>query len=186
MRRHLYLRYCIIGLLFLIQTLFLLAIFRENTKSYLVIIFIISLTILMLYSYRSAKLHHLEHEYESFRIAFWVPVGAISSYYLNQKIGLGPVLGASIVGVLASFLPNIKPKSNYFAQLPTPIYCGAFIGMSSTNVATDFTFIMVASFFTAVLLIVSKSILKGVGGKLGTLAFMGVVITYLIIYLINK
>ncbi|MFZ4863316.1 hypothetical protein ACL9RF_14155 [Sphingobacterium sp. Mn56C] len=186
MNKILLFRYGTIVLLFLIQIFFLLAIFKENTNSYLVLVFIISVVLLTLYTYRwSTDLHHDVHEFESYKIAAWVPVGAVCSYYLNQRLGLGPVLGASIVGTVASFIPQLHKKSDYLINLPTPLYCGAFIGMSSTRVASDFTFVLVASFFTAVLLIVSKSLLKGVGGKLGTLAFLGVAITYFLIYLLK-
>ncbi|GAA4202941.1 hypothetical protein GCM10022289_18470 [Pedobacter jeongneungensis] len=57
--------------------------------------------------------------------------------------------------------------------------------MSSTAVAPNIVFVLTASFFTAILIIVSKSLFSGVGGKLGTLAFAGVVITSFIYYLIS-
>ena len=177
------LRYSIILLLFLIQTLFLLAIFREKIHSYLILLFIASLSVLMLYVYRKVDIHHPEHSLESYRIAIWVPIGAACSYYLNHRIGLGPVLAAAIVGSIASFAPNLKPLSTYYLGIPTACYCGAFIGMSSTRVASSFAFVLTASLFTAILLIISKSLLKGVGGKLGTLAFLGVALTYFILYL---
>ncbi|MEJ5055861.1 hypothetical protein [Sphingobacterium sp. MYb382] len=179
------LRYSIIFLLFLIQTLFLLAIFREKIHSYLILLFIASLSILMLYVYRKVDIHHPEHEVESYRIAVWVPIGAACSYYLNHRIGLGPVLAAAIIGSIASLAPQIKPSSTYYLGIPTAAYCGAFIGMSSTRVASNFAFVLIASFFTAVLLIISKSLLQGVGGKLGTLAFLGVALTYFILYLVS-
>jgi hypothetical protein len=50
-------------------------------------------------------------------------------------------------------------------------------------VAHGFSFILAASIFTAIFLIVSKSLLNGVGGKLGTLAFLGVSLTYLLLYI---
>ncbi len=71
-------------------------------------------------------------------------------------------------------------------QLPAAIYCGAFIGMSSTGVASGFMFILTASFFTAILLFLSKNLFAGVGGKLGTLAFAGVVITSFLYFLISS
>jgi hypothetical protein len=55
--------------------------------------------------------------------------------------------------------------------------------MSNAQVAHGFSFILAASIFTAIFLIVSKSLLNGVGGKLGTLAFLGVSLTYLLLYI---
>ncbi|WP_379663826.1 hypothetical protein [Pseudopedobacter beijingensis] len=179
------LRYGIIVLLFFIQILFLLTMFKENTHSYLLLIFISSLLILTFYTYRKAQLHDMVHAYESYKVAVWVPVGAVFSYYLNHTMGLGPVLAASVVGAIASFIPNMNTNSAYLKKLPPAVYCGAFIGMSNTQIANGFTFILTASFFTAVFLVISKSVLNGIGGKLGTLAFLGVALTYFLIFLLG-
>lgn len=172
-----------ICLLFVIQALFLLAIFVENRNSYLILAFIGLLSLLILYSYLRSPIHHHKHEYESIRIAVWVPVGAIISYYFNHTFGLGPVLGAALTGTLGSFIPNINKDSTYLPHLPAAIYCGAFVGMSNAQVSHGFSFVLAASIFTAIFLIVSKSLLNGVGGKLGTLAFLGVSLTYLLLYI---
>lgn len=175
-------RYSIIVLLFFIQALFLYSIFRENNRSYMVSITLLSLTILLLYTYMKVQLHEEHQEYESLKVALWVPIGAICSYYLNQVLQLGPVLAAALIGTIASFLPNLRPRSVYLQKLPVAIYCGAFVGMSSPKIAAGPGFILAASMFTAIFLIVSKSIMQGVGGKLGTLAFLGVTITYFLLY----
>jgi hypothetical protein len=54
------------------------------------------------------------------KIALWVPIGAIVSYYFNQIFGLGPVMGAALTGTLASFIPNINRDSDYLPQLSLP------------------------------------------------------------------
>lgn len=186
MKTKIYFRYSIVVILFLIQVLFLFAIFREKKNSYLLSIFIASLILLTLYTYRKRGIHHPAHEFESLSVAIWVPVGAVASYCLHQVIGLGPVLGAAIVGTVASLIPEIKRSSTYLVQLPPAIYCGAFVGMSDSRVAGDIKFVIVAGFFTGIFLMISKSLLKGVGGKLGTVAFLGVLLTYFLIYLISR
>lgn len=183
MKRKHYSRIGIIILLFFIQILFLLAIFKENAHSYLLAILISSLALLVLYTYRKGNLHEEGQEFESYKIAIWVPIGAVCSFFLNQELGLGPVLAAALTGTLASFLTYIKWNNQYFQHLPPAIYCGAFVGMSDSKIATDITFVLTAGFFTAVFLVVSKSVLKGIGGKLGTLAFLGVTLTYILIYI---
>lgn len=172
-------------LLFVIQFLFLMAIFRENSQSSYLMIFVISLVLLVLYSYRKAPVNHHEAEFEPFSLILWVVLGTICTYYLNHIVMTGPILAASMTGVVASLIPNIKEDSLYLKQLPAAIYCGAFVGMSGSRVANDFYFVLTAAFFTGVLLVVSKSLLKGVGGRLGTLAFSGVVMTYILIYLLK-
>lgn len=171
-------RYSIIALLFIVQLLFLSLILKEIKNNYIASAFILTVIILLFYTY----LKHLDHteqtEYESFKVALWVPIAALGTYYLSNFLNLPPVLAGSSIGIIASFLPNIRKQSIYLQQLPTAIYCGAFVGMSSPLLAKDSFFVLTASVFTAVFLVVSKSILTGVGGKFGTLAFIGVLITY--------
>jgi len=172
--------------LLIIQAIFLFAIFKENTRSLGIAALMLILCILVLVTYFKGQIHHEDHAYEHIFVVLWIPVGAVTCFYLNHLLKLGPVLSATIIGSLASFIPVIKKSSSYLPQLPAAIYCGAFIGMSSTGVAPNFLFILTASFFTAVLLILSKNLFAGVGGKLGTLAFAGVVITSFLYFLISS
>jgi hypothetical protein len=172
-------------ILLLIQIAFLSAIFRENFQSLWVLISIIVMYPLILVSYLRGQIHHYDHQYEHILVVSWIPIGAVSSFYLNHYLGLGPVISAAATGTLGSFIPEVNKESNYLKQLPAVMYCGAFIGMSSTRVAPDIFFILAASFFTALLILVSKSLFSGVGGKLGTLAFTGVAITSFVYYLIS-
>jgi len=169
-----------------VQMIFLLAIFKENTQSLIISILITMLSLLILITYLKGPLHHEEHTYEHILVVLWIPIGALACFYLNHFLKLGPVISASAVGLTGSFLPSLNKKSHYMRQLPAAIYCGAFIGMSSTVVATGISFILTASFFSAILLFVSKSLFAGLGGKLGTLAFAGVVITSFLFFLISS
>ena len=168
-----------------IQVIFLVAIFEENTHSLWIALLMLVLSVLVLITYLTGRLHHKEHAYEHILVALWIPVGAMASFYLNHFLKLGPVISAGIVGSVASFVPNLKKQSHYLQQLPTALYCGAFIGMSSVGVAPNFLFILTSSFFTAILLVLSKNLFSGLGGKLGTLAFAGVVITSFLYFLIS-
>ncbi|HHY12868.1 MAG TPA: hypothetical protein GX529_09595, partial [Firmicutes bacterium] len=49
--------------------------------------------------------------------------GALASYWLNVTLGLGAVLGAGLVAVLAALI---------LPGLSVPITCGSFCGMAST------------------------------------------------------
>lgn len=184
-KRSRFVRKTSILILLIIQIAFLSAIFRENFQSVWVLLSIIVICPLILVTYLRGPIHHYDHQYEHILVVSWIPVGAVSSFYLNHYLGLGPVISAAAIGTLGSFIPEINKESNYLKQLPAVMYCGAFIGMSSTRVAPDVFFILAASFFTAVLILVSKSLFSGVGGKLGTLAFTGVAITSFIYYLIS-
>jgi len=170
----------------IIQVIFLVAIFKENTRSMGIAALIIILGLLVFVTSAKGGLHHEDHAYEHILVVLWIPIGALSCFYLNHFLKLGPVISAAAVGSLGSFIPNLKPSSHYLKQLPAAIYCGAFIGMSSTGVAPNILFIITASFFTSILIILSKNLFAGVGGKLGTLAFAGVVITSFLFFLISS
>lgn len=183
---HNVIRYTSLLLLFVIQLLFLLAIFKENNSTFALSFFIVLISFLLLFSFFKAPIHHNRLTFEKIYVAIWVPIGAVSCYLINQQFGLGAVLSASLVGLAGALIPYLNKKSNYLSHLPPAIYCGAFVGMSNTKIAHDIYFILAASICTAVLLIISKSLLNGIGGKLGTLAFAGVAITYLVLFLFSR
>ena len=166
---------------FFVHFLFLIFILVENKAPVFILSLVGIFTFFIFYAYyRSPFLHHHSMDFESWSIVLWVPAGALSAFVLNQKLGLGPILAGSLVGFLASFIPNINKKSFYLSQLPSVLYCGAFVGMTSPAVSNDYTFIFLASLICAVFLMLSKNLLQGVGGKLGTLAFIGVVLATLL------
>lgn len=162
----------------------LYTILSENTGSVWLLLSVGVIAVLVLIGYAKLPLHHSEHLFEDILVALWVPVGAILTFILNVYAGLGPVLAASGFGLAVSFIPTIKPHSTYLKELPPALYCGAFVGMCGTNVASSLWFIGIAGVVTAVFLVLSKSLFTGVGGKLGTLAFGGVAITSFIFFLL--
>ncbi len=175
-----------IALTLIIQLLFLSAIFIEKLQSNYTPFIIIVLSLLLLVSYVKAPIHHRTNLYEHVLIVLWIPIGALVCYFLNNIYHLGPVMAAGIVGTLASFIPLLNKKSTYLKQLPATFYCGAFIGMTNIAIASSVYFVLAASFFAAVLLLVSKSLFNGLGGKLGTVAFTAVTITSFIFFLLFK
>ncbi|QYA26087.1 hypothetical protein G3I01_11360 [Gramella sp. MT6] len=110
-------------------------------------------------------------------------IGAVTTYWLNVELDLGTVLSAGITGLLSSFIPFINRRSDTLRELPAAIYCGAFAGMTAPFLANGYTFISFAGLFTGIILIISKSTLHGFGGKLGTVAFGGVSLMSLILFL---
>ncbi len=164
-----------------VQLAFLSLIIKEYYHTNRIAFIAISLVVLfLLFSVKYLDLHHKEYAYEKLSVVVWVPVGAVICYLLNIHYGLGSVLAAGIVGTIASFLPLINKKSIYLKQVPTSIYCGAFVGMSSTEISTSVGFVMIAAMVAGVFLLLSKNLFIGVGGKLGTMAFLGVIIVYLL------
>lgn len=182
------LRYVIILILLIAQSLFLGTIILEKYQehTWISVLAIILVSIFLLVAYLKAPLHHHEHDFEDILVAVWVPIGAMSCYFISNKLGLGSVIGAGLTGTLGSFARNIKKDSEYLAKLPVAIYCGAFVGMSSLAIAPSFGFILAAGILAGVLLLYSKSLFLGVGGKLGTMAFASVIIVSFILFILKK
>lgn len=170
--------------IFIIQFLFLFAILNERIKHYAVPYIVVLICLMLVIVYRKFPLHHHEFSFDQKSLVLWIPISAIITYLLNNKLGLGGVFSAGIVGTIGSFLTIINPKSNYLKQLAAPIYCGAFIGMTSLNFEYVYLMIITAGMFTALLFFATKSLFVGVGGKLGTLAFIGVLLSMLLFKLI--
>lgn len=77
-------------------------------------------------------------------------------------------------------------KTPFVESIPASTYCGTFVGMTNQNIATDYMFITLASAITGLLLIGTKDMFQGVGGKLGSLAFVGVVLSFFITFLVSQ
>ena len=172
-------------MLLLIQIIFLSMIIKEQyaANNVLISTAIIVVILSTFFGYRYLDLHHHKYNYERLSVVIWVPIGAFLCYIINIYLGLGSVLAAGIIGVLASFVPKINSQSNYLKKLPTVIYCGAFVGMSSAQITPSISFVIAAGSITGLLYMLSKNLFLGIGGKLGALAFAGVIIVSLIHWL---
>ncbi|GAA4326716.1 hypothetical protein GCM10023164_28910 [Christiangramia aestuarii] len=124
-----------------------------------------------------------ELKFEDLILVIFTGIGALVTYWLNVSLDIGVVLAAGITGLFSSFLPFINRRSDILRELPVAVYCGAFAGMTSPLVAGGYGFIMAAGLFSGLLLVISKSTLNGFGGKLGSIAFGGVCLVSLLIYL---
>jgi len=94
--------------------------------------------------------------------------GAVFTYFLYSYFGFNNVLAASVVGVLAGLL---------FSSYAAPMYMGAFVGMVSDNVIMNIWFLALASFIAGLFFIYSRRYFKGLGGKLGGIAFISILLT---------
>ncbi|GEO19664.1 hypothetical protein CQA01_01980 [Cyclobacterium qasimii] len=158
---------------------------KYESETFVAVALLLLISITMLLGYRYFDLHHEAYAYENIFVVLWVPVGAVICYLLNVSVGLGSVLSAGITGTLASFLPLINKKSEYINKIPAAIYCGAFIGMSSLKITPSIGFVVAAGMVGSGIMLLSKNLFLGIGGKLGTVAFVGVVIVSLIYWFIK-
>ena len=127
------------------------------------------------------RTQHQEQDISSF-VPFLVVLGGASTYFLSVELNLGTVIAASLVGFIASFLPSVIKSAQH---APAAIYCGSFVGMCSPMIAPNYTFVVLACLFSGGIYLLVKNDLNGIGGKLGTIAFSGVVLLTLLIQLMK-
>ncbi len=89
---------------------------------------------------------------------------------LKSGLDLGPVSAAAVTGLLGSFLqlPRLMERD----QLHAVIYTGAFIGMGSSEVLRGPTDAAGISLIGAGVFLFLRPIGVGIGGKMGTIAFI--------------
>ena len=177
-------RYVSFFLIIFIQLSFLLAIFYEEIDTVWIVLFIAVISLLISIGYYHAPRAEENHFIEDCFLIVFVVAGALSTYFCSTQLNFGPVIAASGVGFFASFLPIFNRKSSILKELPEAVYCGAFVGMTAPKVADGIPFILFAGFLTGVILLLSKNVFNGFGGKLGTIAFGGVALTSLLIFLL--
>lgn len=170
-----------LAIVFTLQAAFLLAIFMEKVKLPIILALVAIIFLLMILAWRKIPHHSHDHLWEDVWLVGFVALGAVVTFWLTSHLGLSSVIAVGIIGVLASFIPSITPVNHLTKQIPAAAYCGAFVGMTSPKVAGDFDFILLASVAAGVLLILSKNVFHGYGGKLGTVAFGGVVLVVFLI-----
>lgn len=99
-------------------------------------------------------------------------VGATLTWFINHKMGYGPVIANGLVGVMAAiFLPN---------SLAGITYTSSFIGMSSLLMIPSIGSAALASVIVGLILIITMEIYAGIGGKGGTTAALATIITKII------
>ena len=139
-------------------------------------IFIITIAILIVLGIGQPKFYQSNFEVDQLYTIPTVLLGTIVTYSLQYFLDLNPILSASIVGLCGAFADKKLSK-----VISVPLYCGAFVGM--TNPENHFTFPLIFTFglIAGIVYYLSKNFYTGVGGKLGTIAFVAV-ISVVIIY----
>ncbi|GAA0878239.1 hypothetical protein GCM10009119_12070 [Algoriphagus jejuensis] len=166
-----------------IQCLFLGTIIFERANHLEVGLFVLVFLLILGSHFQTYSKQRFSVEFDRWRVAVWVFFGSFATFGL-RNLGCDTVIATAVVGLFGGLLEIAFKSKPYFRQVPAAIYCGAFISM--TNLTNDAGFILLASVFTCLVFFVSKSILLGIGGKLGTMAFIGVVMAYIIQYVAAK
>lgn len=83
------------------------------------------------------------------------------------ELGVSPIVSASLVGVAAAVVAR---------NVAVPVYCGAFVGMTSPGLFGSYWYATLAAMLAGLLFTVAHPVFHGLGGKLGTTAFVGVLL----------
>lgn len=164
---------------FFLLILFLM-LFHNSETTLTTIIIIIGLLILVEgLIEEKKKLKHERYKIATeLEVLVTVPIASTLTFLISTRIDLGygflgPVVAASLIGLVGSYLRNHK--------LANPAYCGAFVGMSSTALFPQLWLISLTGLIAGFLFILSHEIYNQTGGTLGTIAFSAVNITKKII-----
>jgi hypothetical protein len=97
-----------------------------------------------------------------------VVIGGLLAYIFSLDIGMGPVVAASLVGIISHLV---------FPDYGVPVYCGAFVGMTSEILLYSHLEVAIASLAAGIVFILTRKVFIGLGGKLGSIALIGTAAT---------
>lgn len=137
-------------------------------------IFFVGVFFLVLGLVGEIRVGELRISLEELKILVIVSSSAVITFLLSVLANLGPVIGASVVGLAYTLFVSKFAKS--IKHLAQPIYCGAFVGMGSPLIFTSLELVGLAGLLAGIVFILSEKIYEGVGGTLGTIGFVGSVI----------
>lgn len=103
-------------------------------------------------------------------------LGALITYLLATKLHLTTTISSALVGLIAVIVFEKLDKEKY-KLFPASFYCGSFVGMTAVTVIHNPLIILIAGAISGLIFTASQDYFVGVGGKLGTMAFVSVVIT---------
>ena len=93
--------------------------------------------------------------------------GALVTFAGAVELELSPIVAASLVGIVAALVVE---------TVAVPVYCGAFVGMTSPALFGSYPDALLAAALAGLLFTAAHPVFHGVGGKLGTTAFVGVLL----------
>jgi hypothetical protein len=100
--------------------------------------------------------------------------GALAVLALSRGALASVVLAAALVGCAGALLERFSRSRGPWREGAAPIYCGAFAGMTSELVLLHPGWVLLAGALAGLLLSLLSNSWRGIGGKLGTTAFLGV------------
>ncbi len=167
-------------ILFVTHSIFLLFIIFEKENPWYIglahTVFILSVLLAYLYLFRRKdKISNF-----SWSLSLGVLGGALLTGILNIELGLGGVIASAVVGLVGVLIKKIFKNSS--ALLAPAIYCGSFIGMTKGFVEPYYLILSLAGIISGLFFSISQFWFQGFGGKLGSIAFVGMLFSLLLHY----
>ena len=107
-------------------------------------------------------------------------IGALVVLALSRGALASVVTAAALVGSAGGLVERVSGGREPWRDGAAALYCGAFAGMTSELVLRHPAWVLLAGALAGLLLVLLGNSWRGIGGKLGSTAFLGVVLTCLL------
>lgn len=101
-------------------------------------------------------------------------LAALITFYIHHELGLGPFIASGLVGVIAALV--LSPEKAAAA------YTASFVGMSAQSVLPAMHIVVFAGLIIGGLVIITRPVFAGWGGKGGITAASAALITILVVH----
>lgn len=127
-------------------------------------------------SKNSFQLFHFSLAFSDVAEIIVIFFSTLLTFVIADGMGVNSVIVSAAVGLVGTLLPSTQLIDK--EDLHCAIYTGSFAGMCSTVVVITPAEIAIVGLLTGALLIVSKSLFTGLGGKLGSIAFIACLVMF--------
>ena len=100
-------------------------------------------------------------------------LAALGVLALSREASISVVVATALVGAVGGGLEAAGRSTQRWQGVAAPVYCGAFAGMTSELVLGHPAWVLLAGGLAGLVLSVLSESWNGIGGKLGTTAFLG-------------
>lgn len=100
--------------------------------------------------------------YDHIFLIIGTTLAAAITWYINHTLDYGPIIANGLVGIFVGLLFSKQKAGAY--------YIASFVGMSGQGIVPSITMAGLIGMFAGFVIIFSKEIYDGVGGKGGTIA----------------
>lgn len=108
-------------------------------------------------------------------VLIYAAAGACVTHIISEKLKTGVVVASGIVGLVAGIILPLIHEANG-ASYAALVFCASFAGMASKKVLNKSWLFLIAGAVCGLIFFFSSPYYNGLGGKLGTIAFISVLV----------